>query len=88
MAPRSMQRGIRTSQRRGVREVDEARDGAGAPPRRAAAHPAREHGAETALFERKPLAQKRITAETCVHFLHFDAHDYPRLGNLIKCNPA
>jgi dihydroorotase len=35
-----------------------------------------------------PLAHKRITAETCVHFLHFDAEDYPRLGNLIKCNPA
>lgn len=34
------------------------------------------------------LEQKRITAETCVHFLHFDADDYPRLGNLIKCNPA
>ncbi|WP_099021172.1 dihydroorotase [Mycolicibacterium palauense] len=35
-----------------------------------------------------PLVRKRITAETCVHFLHFDADDYPRLGNLIKCNPA
>ncbi|MEE6169073.1 MULTISPECIES: dihydroorotase [unclassified Mycolicibacterium] len=35
-----------------------------------------------------PLERKRITAETCVHFLHFDAEDYPRLGNLIKCNPA
>ncbi|UXA16837.1 dihydroorotase [Mycobacterium sp. SMC-4] len=35
-----------------------------------------------------PLAHKRITAETCVHFLHFDASDYPRLGNWIKCNPA
>jgi len=45
-------------------------------------------GAETQLFERKPLAQKRITAETCVHFLHFDSKDYRRLGNLIKCNPA
>jgi dihydroorotase len=45
-------------------------------------------GAETQLFERRPLREKRITAETCVHFLHFDAKDYPRLGNLIKCNPA
>lgn len=35
-----------------------------------------------------PFARKRITAETCVHFLHFDAGDYPRLGNRIKCNPA
>ncbi len=43
---------------------------------------------ELALFERAPLAAKRITAETCTHFLHFDADDYPRLGNRIKCNPA
>jgi dihydroorotase len=35
-----------------------------------------------------PLDQKRITNEVCVHHLHFTADDYPRLGNLIKCNPA
>ena len=35
-----------------------------------------------------PLAEKRITAEVCVHHLHFTADDYERLGNLIKCNPA
>ncbi|HVZ56924.1 MAG TPA: dihydroorotase [Chitinophagaceae bacterium] len=35
-----------------------------------------------------PLEQKRITAEVCVHHLHFTSEDYPRLGNLIKCNPA
>lgn len=35
-----------------------------------------------------PLEEKRITAEVCVHHLHFTADDYPRLGNLIKCNPA
>lgn len=35
-----------------------------------------------------PLADKRITSEVCVHHLHFTADDYPRLGNLIKCNPA
>jgi dihydroorotase len=35
-----------------------------------------------------PLAEKRITAEVCVHHLHFTADDYDRLGNLIKCNPA
>ena len=35
-----------------------------------------------------PLAQKRITAEVCVHHLYFDASDYHRLGNRIKCNPA
>lgn len=35
-----------------------------------------------------PLKDKRITAEVCVHHLHFTADDYARLGNLIKCNPA
>ena len=35
-----------------------------------------------------PLKEKRITAEVCVHHLHFTSDDYDRLGNLIKCNPA
>jgi len=35
-----------------------------------------------------PLAQKRITAEVCVHHLHFTANDYAEKGNFIKCNPA
>ncbi len=35
-----------------------------------------------------PLAEKRISAEVCVHHLHFSADDYVRYGNLIKCNPA
>lgn len=35
-----------------------------------------------------PLSEKRITAEVCVHHLHFTANDYARYGNLIKCNPA
>ena len=49
---------------------------------------------ELALFERGPLVdangkvRKKITAETCIHFLRFDRGDYARLGNLIKCNPA
>ncbi|MCD7097353.1 dihydroorotase [Stenotrophomonas sp. MMGLT7] len=49
---------------------------------------------ELALFEPGPLLdasgrlRKRITAETCIHFLRFDRRDYARLGNLIKCNPA
>jgi len=48
---------------------------------------------ELALFEAGPLiradgSRKRITAETCIHFLRFDRADYARLGNLIKCNPA
>jgi dihydroorotase len=48
---------------------------------------------ELALFEQGPLiradgSRKRITAETCIHFLRFDRGDYAALGNLIKCNPA
>jgi dihydroorotase len=44
---------------------------------------------ELALFDNTlPLADKRITAEVCVHHLFFSAADYERLGNLIKCNPA
>ena len=35
-----------------------------------------------------PLEEKRITAEVCVHHLHFTADDYPKFQNLIKCNPA
>ncbi|RCR71110.1 dihydroorotase [Larkinella punicea] len=44
---------------------------------------------ELTLFDNSvPLKEKRITAEVCVHHLWFDADDYARLGNLIKCNPA
>jgi dihydroorotase len=44
---------------------------------------------ELQLFSNmKPLKEKRITAEVCVHHLHFTSNDYDRLGNLIKCNPA
>ncbi|MCX8473441.1 MAG: dihydroorotase [Sediminibacterium sp.] len=44
---------------------------------------------ELSLFSNlKPLAEKQITAEVCVHHLHFTSADYGRLGNLIKCNPA
>lgn len=35
-----------------------------------------------------PLMDKRITAEVCVHHLHFTSDDYALLGNKIKCNPA
>ncbi|MFZ1306781.1 MAG: amidohydrolase family protein, partial [Ferruginibacter sp.] len=35
-----------------------------------------------------PLKEKRITAEVCVHHLHFTADDYEQLGYKIKCNPA
>ncbi|WP_438300220.1 dihydroorotase [Pseudomonas sp. NMS19W] len=43
---------------------------------------------ELELFEDKPLAHKRITAEVCLHHLLFDDRDYPDFGNQIKCNPA
>ncbi len=44
---------------------------------------------ELALFDKHlPLEKKRITAEVCVHHLHFHSGHYARLGNLIKCNPA
>jgi dihydroorotase len=44
---------------------------------------------EVDLFDNtKPLKEKRITAEACVHHMWFDADDYERLGNKIKCNPA
>jgi dihydroorotase len=44
---------------------------------------------ELSLFTNMiPLAEKRITAEVCVHHLHFSSDDYTRLGNQIKCNPA
>ncbi len=43
---------------------------------------------ETSLFESKPLREKRITAEACVHHLWFCDDDYQRLGNFIKWNPA
>ncbi len=35
-----------------------------------------------------PLKEKRITAEVCVHHLHFTSDDYAQLGYKIKCNPA
>ena len=35
-----------------------------------------------------PLKDKRITAEVCVHHLHFTADDYEQLDYKIKCNPA
>jgi dihydroorotase len=35
-----------------------------------------------------PLAEKKITAEACIHHLWFSDADYARKGNLIKWNPA
>src|SRR5690606_6599889 len=44
---------------------------------------------EASLFDWKtPLAEKRITAEACVHHLWFSDLDYAEKGNFIKWNPA
>lgn len=43
---------------------------------------------ETSLFEALPLAQKRITAEACVHHLFFNDTYYTAMGNKLKVNPA
>jgi dihydroorotase len=44
---------------------------------------------ELQLFSNmRPLDEKRITAEVCVHHLHFTSDDYNKLGYQIKCNPA
>jgi dihydroorotase len=43
---------------------------------------------ELDLLEIKPLANKKITSEVCVHHLWFTDADYARLGNRIKWNPA
>jgi len=46
-------------------------------------------GVETKLFSnKKPLAEKRITSEVCVHHLWFDDSQYEKKGSLIKWNPA
>ncbi|MDR0505483.1 MAG: dihydroorotase [Dysgonamonadaceae bacterium] len=43
---------------------------------------------ELSLLEVKPLNEKHITAEVCVHHLWFSDEDYAEKGNLIKWNPA
>lgn len=44
---------------------------------------------EMQLFQNDiPLKDKKITAEVCVHHLHFTSEDYETKGALIKWNPA
>jgi dihydroorotase len=43
---------------------------------------------ELELFDKKPLKEKRITAEACIHHLWFSEEDYKTKGNFIKWNPA
>jgi len=44
---------------------------------------------EMQLFDNeKPLEEKKITAEVCVHHLWYDSSDYHEKGTMIKWNPA
>ena len=43
---------------------------------------------ELDLFERKPIEEKKITAEAVIAHLMFSTEDYDTLGTRIKCNPA
>jgi dihydroorotase len=43
---------------------------------------------ELSLFETKPLRDKKITAEACIHHLWFSDKDYKLKGAFIKWNPA
>ena len=61
----------------------------------AAKHNARLHilhistAREVDLFDNsKPLKEKKITAEACIHHLWFSDQDYKDKGNFIKWNPA
>lgn len=43
---------------------------------------------ELGFFSPGPISGKRITAETCPHYLWFSTDDYATAGGRIKCNPA
>lgn len=43
---------------------------------------------ELELFESGDVTGKRITAETCPHYLYFTDESVGRTGGLTKCNPA
>jgi dihydroorotase len=43
---------------------------------------------EMVFFEEKPLEEKKITAELCVHHMWFTEDDYKTKGAFIKWNPA
>lgn len=44
---------------------------------------------EVQLFNNNiPLKDKKITAETCLHYLLFDDRDYATKKTFLKCNPA
>lgn len=43
---------------------------------------------ELSLFDAKPVTEKKITGEVCVHHLWFDESAYKTHGNRIRWNPA
>lgn len=43
---------------------------------------------EVEMFSQKPLTEKLITAEVCVHHLWYTDADYATLGTRVKMNPA
>ena len=43
---------------------------------------------ELELLERKPIEEKKITAEAVIAHLMFSTEDYDTLGTHIKCNPS
>ena len=43
---------------------------------------------EMELFTSGEVDNKKITAEVCVHHMHFNNSYYAELGNQIKCNPS
>lgn len=43
---------------------------------------------EVIIFDVKPLSEKKITGEVCVHHLWFSDEDYAHYGSRIKWNPA
>lgn len=42
----------------------------------------------TLLDNKKPLSEKKVTGEVCVHHLWFHDDDYAQFGNRIKWNPS
>jgi dihydroorotase len=43
---------------------------------------------ENEFYIERDETVRKITAEACVHYLHFDSSSYDTLGSHLKCNPA
>ena len=43
---------------------------------------------ENEFFEERDESVRKITAEACINYLHFDSTAYETKGALVKCNPA